>query len=132
MNLHTLLSARAAGGRPVRLGLIGAGKFGSMVLAQAQRIDGLHVVAVADLDVGKAREAMRRVGWASERYAAASAAEALGTGATFVTDHVEALFGCAEIDCVIEATGHPIAGARHALGAIEHGMHVVMVTSRRT
>ena len=60
MNLSTMLQQRAAGGRPVRIGLIGAGKFGSMVLAQAQRIPGFHVVGVADLDVGKARASMRR------------------------------------------------------------------------
>ncbi|MGG2479240.1 flagellar biosynthesis protein FlgA, partial [Rhizobium sp. BR5] len=54
-------------GKPVRVGLIGAGKFGSMVLAQAQRIDGLHMVAVADLDVGKAKDSMNRVGWPKER-----------------------------------------------------------------
>jgi len=127
MNLHTLLSSRAAKGRPVRVGLIGAGKFGSMVLAQAQRIAGLHMVAVADLDVGKARESLARVGWPKERYAAASCADALKQATTFVTDNAKALFECDEIECVIEATGHPIAGTRHALDAIEHDKHVVMV-----
>src|SRR3712207_7214059 len=72
MNLSTMLQQRAAGGRPVRTGLVGAGKFGSMVLAQAQRIPGLHVVGVADLDVGKARASLARVGWPAERYGAAS------------------------------------------------------------
>src|SRR3954464_1159784 len=67
MNLSTMLRQRAAGGRPVRIRLIGAGKFGSMVLAQAQRIAGFHVVGVADLDVGKARAALARVGWPAER-----------------------------------------------------------------
>lgn len=56
MNLYSLLSERAAGGRPVRVGLIGAGKFGSMVLAQAQRIAGFHMVAVADLNVGRRKD----------------------------------------------------------------------------
>ncbi|MGH6809416.1 MAG: Gfo/Idh/MocA family oxidoreductase, partial [Ensifer adhaerens] len=127
MNLYSLLSLRAANGRPVRVALIGAGKFGSMVLAQAQRISGLHMVAVADLNVGKARDSMERVGWTKERYQAKSCAEALKTGQTFVTDDVDAIFGCGEIECVIEATGHPIAGARHALAAIENRKHVVMV-----
>ena len=127
MNLSTLLAARAAKGRPVRVGLIGAGKFGSMVLAQAQRIAGYHMVAVADLNVGKARESLARVGWPEERYAAKSAGEAVKNGTTFVTDDVDALLACDEIECVIEATGHPIAGTRHALAAIEHGKHVVMV-----
>jgi predicted homoserine dehydrogenase-like protein len=127
MTLYSLLSVRGADGRPVRVGLIGAGKFGSMVMAQAQRILGLHLVAVVDLDVGKAKESMSRVGWPKERYAATSCGDAIKSGTTFVTDDVKALFEYGEIECVIEATGHPIAGTRHALGAIEHNKHVVMV-----
>lgn len=127
MNLHSLLAQRAADGRPVRVGLIGAGKFGSMVLAQAQRIEGLHMVAVVDLNVGKVRTSLDRVGWATERFSAADLRDALGSGKTFVTDDVSAMLECPEIECVIEATGHPIAGARHALAAIEAGKHVVMV-----
>ncbi len=127
MNLSTLLSARAAKGKPVRVGLIGAGKFGSMVLAQAQRIPGYHMVAVADLNVGKARESLDRVGWPEERYSATSAADAVKNGTTFVTDDVAALLACGEIECVIEATGHPIAGTRHALAAIDANKHIVMV-----
>ena len=127
MNLHTLLAARAAAGRPVRVGLIGAGKFGSMVLAQAQRIPGFHMVAVVDLDVAKARQSLARVGWAAERYAAAAVGDAIRNGTTCVLDDVDAMLACEEIDCVIEATGHPLAGTRHALKAIEAGKHVVMV-----
>ena len=56
MNLHAMLLEREAAGRPVTVGLIGAGKFGTMFLAQARRTRGLHVVAVADLDVARARE----------------------------------------------------------------------------
>ncbi len=127
MNLSTLLQARVAQGRPVRVGLIGAGKFGSMVLAQAQRIPGFDIVGVADLDVGKARAALARVGWPAERYAAPSLAEALRTGGTCVLDDAAALARCEGIECIIEATGHPIAGVRHALAAIDGGKHVVMV-----
>lgn len=127
MNLFSKLRARAEGGRPVRVGLIGAGKFGSMVLAQAQRIEGLHVVGVADLDVGKARAALARVGWPAERYAATSLDAALRTGGTCVTDDVRALTHDPAIECIIEATGHPIAGIRHGLAAIDGGKHVVMV-----
>src|SRR6185437_1097550 len=49
MNLHRLLEARAAQGKPVRAVLIGAGKFGSMYLSQARRTPGLQILAVADL-----------------------------------------------------------------------------------
>lgn len=121
------LSLRATNGQPVRVGLIGAGKFGSMVLAQAQRIAGLHMVAIADLDVGKAKEPLQRVGWPKDSYAATSCGDVIKTGGIFVTDVVKALLECGEIKCVIEATGHPIAGTRHTLGAIESRKHVVMV-----
>ena len=127
MNLSTLLLERAARGRPVRVGLIGAGKFGSMVLSQAQKIEGLHMVAVADLAVGRVHASLNRVGWKEEQYAAQSASDAVRDGTTFVTDDVGKLLACEEIECVIEATGHPIAGTRHAVACIDHGKHVVMV-----
>jgi predicted homoserine dehydrogenase-like protein len=122
-----MLGARAEAGRPIRVGLIGAGKFGSMVLAQAQRIAGLHVVGVADLDVGKARASLHRVGWPVERYSATSLDEAMKTGTTCVLNDAGKLAAHPGIECIIEATGHPIAGIRHGLAAIEGGKHVVMV-----
>jgi len=127
MNLSTLLQQRAARGRPIRIGLIGAGKFGSMVLAQAQRIAGFHVVGVADLAVGKARASLARVGWPQDRYSATSLGDAVKTGKTCVLDDASALVACDEIECIIEATGHPIAGVRHALAAIDGSKHLIMV-----
>ena len=127
MNLFSQLGQRAEAGRPVRVGMIGAGKFGSMVLAQAQQIAGMHVVGVADLDVGKARASLQRVGWPAERYGAASLAAAMSDGTTCVLDDAAALAAFEGIDCIIEATGHPIAGIRHGLAAIEGGKHVIMV-----
>ncbi|MBE0532118.1 MAG: flagellar biosynthesis protein FlgA [Rhodospirillales bacterium] len=127
MNLSTMLAKRRADGRPVRVGVIGAGKFGSMMLAQAKCIPGYHVVGVADLNVGKARESLERVGWAAEQYGAKSLGEAYRKGTTCIIDDAGQLAAFEGIDCLIEATGHPIAGVRHALAAIEHGKHMVMV-----
>lgn len=127
MNLSSMLAARHANGRPVRVGLIGAGKFGSMILAQAKCIQGYHVVAIADLDTTKARAALNRVGWDDSRTNAQSVSEAYDAGTTCVTDDVNALLAHDGIECIIEATGHPIAGIRHALAAIDSGKHVVMV-----
>ena len=127
MNLSTLLAQRAAGGQPVRIGLIGAGKFGSMILAQAQRIAGMQVVGIADLNVAKARAALERVGWPGERSAARTLDDAARTGGTCVVDDAALLTACPHIECIIEATGHPIAGIRHAAAAIDGGKHVVMV-----
>ena len=127
MNLSSLLARRVATRGPVCVGIVGAGKFGSMILAQAQRIEGLHIVAVADLDVARARASFKRVFWPEERYAARTMTEAVETGATCILDDTAALLAFPEIECVIEATGNPIAGVRHALRAINHGKHIVMV-----
>ena len=127
MNLSRMLAARASEGRPVRVGLIGAGKFGSMILAQAKCIKGYHVVAVADLDPSKARESFERVGWDEARFGAKTVAEAYDAGTTCITDDAADLFAHEGIECIIEATGHPTAGLRHGLAAIEAGKPVVMV-----
>jgi predicted homoserine dehydrogenase-like protein len=127
MNLHALLQARAESGRPVRVGMIGAGKFGAMFLAQARLTSGLHVMAVADLSVPRAQNALRRTGWSAEAFAARSFQEARERGSTHLTEDAEALVAADGLDVVIEATGDPAAGLRHALSAIARKRHVVMV-----
>ncbi len=127
MNLHRMLQARAAEGRPIRVGLIGAGKFGAMFLAQAIRTPGMHVMGIADLSPDRARESLRRVGWPEEQFAANGFADAMRTGATAITDDAAALIAADGLDVVIDATGSPAAGIRHALLACEHGRHIVMV-----
>lgn len=116
MNLASMLKARAAGDDPVRVGLIGAGKFGSMFLAQVPSTPGLEVVAIADLDPERAREACRAVGWDAARIARTAL---LPSGAE--------LCAMGGVEVVIEATGNPMAGVGHALAAIEARRHLVMV-----
>lgn len=127
MNLASMLAERNAQGKPIRVGLIGAGKFGSMVLAQARKIEGYHIVAVADLDVAKVHASLERTGWEEDEYSATSFSDAMDTGKTFVTDDAPSLCAFDGIECVIEATGHPMAGVRHALAAIDGNKHIVMV-----
>ena len=126
MNLHRLLAQRAEQGNPVKVGLIGAGKFGSMLLAQLQRTTGMHLVGVSDLDPRRARDALLHVGWTPERIGATSLDDALKHGTTHAGDDTGALIA-SDVEVVVEATGNPAAGVRHALLAIENGKHVVMV-----
>ena len=72
MSLIQKLKARAENNNPVRVGIIGAGKFGSMYLSQAPRTPGIHLVAVADLSPARAKESLARVGWDAPRYSASS------------------------------------------------------------
>src|SRR5499426_3083494 len=122
-----MLLERQAAGRPVTVGLIGAGKFGTMFVSQVRLTHGMHLVAVADLDVSRARRQLRTAGWNDEAISAPSLGNALARGTTHLTDDAEALIAYPEIEVIVEATGVPGAGIRHALSAIRHGKHIVMV-----
>ncbi len=126
MSLHEALRQREAAGRPVRVGVVGAGTFGRMYLAQAQRTAGVQIVAVADRDVQRVRDGLTETGWPAERFAAHDVRDALRHGTTFVTDDVDDVLA-AELDVLVEATGNPAVGIRHALRAFDRGFHVVMV-----
>lgn len=127
MSLSAKLAARAAAGKPVRVGLIGAGKFGSMYLSQAPRTPGIHLVGVADLSPDRAKASLKRVGWQADRYAATSWAEARRNGSTYVTDDADAMIAGDDVEIVIDATGSPAAGIHHALLCCKHRKHIVMV-----
>jgi hypothetical protein len=101
MNLHAKLMARAEAGDPVRVGLIGAGKFGTMFLAQVLRLPGIHVVGIADLSPERARDNMRLVGWPDERFAAASLDAAGPAGTTHVGDDWRAVVEHGAVDIVV-------------------------------
>jgi predicted homoserine dehydrogenase-like protein len=127
VNLHALLQERAASLRPLRVVLVGAGKFGSMFLSRVRRTPGLHLLAVADLRPDRAREALARVGWPEEAYGARSLGEAELMGTTLVTDDAAAAIAHGPVEVVIDATGSPAAGVHHVLLCCRHGKHVVMV-----
>ena len=128
MSLYTKLQQRAAEGRPVRIGLIGAGKFGSMYLAQIPRTPGVQLVGIADLSPDAARANLARVGWEAERMQAASLDEAVKSGATHIGEDWRQLVSHPAIDIIVECTGHPIAAVDHCLEAFAQGKHVVNVT----
>jgi predicted homoserine dehydrogenase-like protein len=116
MNLQSLLAARVHAGKPVRVGLVGAGKFGSMFLAQVPSIAGLEVVLICDRDVDRARAACRTVGWDAGRIARTQFST---RGADACVDE--------RVEVVVEATGDPGAGIAHAVAAIEARKPIIMV-----
>jgi len=128
MSLHAKLLQRAAAARPVRVGLIGAGKFGAMYLAQVPRTPGVHVAGIADLSPDAARRNLARVGWPAEAAQAPSLDAALREQRTHVGDDWRALARHPGIDVIVECTGAPIAAVDHCLEAFAHGKHVVNVT----
>ena len=116
MFVYQELLARAAQNKPVRVGLIGAGKFGSMFLSQVPTTPALQVSAIADLRPDAARKACAEVGWP----------ESLIGNVAF-TDDAIAMLARGDVDVVVEATGNPVVGLFHAREAIRQGKHIVMV-----
>jgi predicted homoserine dehydrogenase-like protein len=116
MNLYNKLVERERAGSPLRVGLIGAGKFGSMYLSQARRTPGMRLTTVADLDPARARQALSHVGWTEAELAQVQ----------FVRSGAE-LIASERVAIVIDATGSPAAGIAHVLACCEHRKDVVMV-----
>jgi len=128
MNLFTQMQKRAEDGNPVRIGMIGAGKFGTMFLAQALRLKGIHIVGVVDLHPDVAKSNMKLVGWDEAAYAAQSLDDAAQSGATFVGDNWEALVTHPDIEIIVECTGNPLAAVTHCLAAYNQKKHIINVT----
>jgi len=125
-----MLNQRAADNRPVRIGVIGAGKFASMFLSQARLTTGLQMVGIADIDPRKARQACLKTGWSDDRLKFVEKTGAINdlarTNHTAITSDAAALIE-ADLDVVLEITGVPEAGTRHAVKAIECRKHIIMV-----
>src|SRR4051812_39905846 len=113
MNLYAKLLQRKE--NPLRIGLIGAGKFAAMYLAQVPKTPGVELVGIADLSPANARENLKRVGWDPNRIPP-------------ISEDWQKLVANPKVDIIVEATGNPPAAVEHALAAFKHGKHVVMVT----
>ncbi|MFK8034759.1 MAG: NAD(P)H-dependent oxidoreductase [Hyphomicrobiales bacterium] len=128
MGLYEQLQERHEHGNPVRVGVIGAGKFGTMFLAQVQRIPGVHVVGVADLRIDVAKSNMIYAGWPADQIEAASLDAAFQSGRTFIGQDAMTMISHHAIDIVIECTGNPVIAVDHALAAFAAGKHVISAT----
>src|SRR3977135_4619789 len=110
VNLHAWLLKRETAGRPVTVGLIGAGKFGTMFLAQIRRTRGMHLVGIADLSAERAGKALASCGWDEQQYQASSLGDAFKSGRTHITQDSDELVAFPDIEVIVEATGDPKAG----------------------
>tara|TARA_B100000963_G_scaffold168093_1_gene146018 strand:+ start:2616 stop:3923 length:1308 start_codon:yes stop_codon:yes gene_type:complete len=102
--------------KTVNVTIIGAGKFGSMFLNQAPHTKGLNVFTICDLNIDKAKKACREVGWGEDQI-----------NNVIFTEDFEKAINDDEVDVVVEATGHPSSGIKHARTCFKYGKHVIMV-----
>ena len=116
MFLQNAILKRIDNDNPVKVALIGAGKFGSMFLSQVPTTPGLEVAVIADLKPENAIKACKNVGWSDD----------LISKTKFVDEATQAI-RLSEVDVVVEATGFPAAGIEHARQAFQNGKHIIMV-----
>jgi predicted homoserine dehydrogenase-like protein len=129
MSLHDLLLGRSAKGNPVKVGVIGAGKFASMFLSQARLTPGIQVVGIAELIPEKAARNCLNVGWPPGATAFAEKAGSINDlaakGITAITPDALELIR-ADCEVILEITGNPEVGTLHSVEAIRAGRHLVM------
>ncbi|CAG9988342.1 unnamed protein product [Clonostachys byssicola] len=129
-SLSTKLAELDKAGKPVQVGIIGAGKFGSMYISQSFRTAGIRLAGIADLSADRALASLKRTGYPEDKYDATaklSISEGIKAGKTAITTDSAALIATPEIDVILEVTGNPSAGIRHALLCCEHKKHIVMI-----
>jgi len=127
MNLYQKLQQREQQEKPILVGMIGVGKFGSMYLAQVPKTPGVEVVGISDLSPSQAKSNLLLVGWTEDRLSVKFINEAVKNNLTCLTDDWESVVSHPSIDLLVESTGSPSHAVDHILGAFEHGKHVVNV-----
>ena len=132
MSVHSSLREREAAGRPIRVGMVGAGATGRAIALQlGTPVPGMRLVALANRTPEHAERAFREAGFAAWLRAESSgeAEEAINRGLPVLTEDPLVLTRCGAIDILVEATGTIAAGARVVLDAFDNGKHVVLVNA---
>ena len=129
--INQLLAQRAEEENPIRVGVIGTGKFGAGLVAQISQMQGMVVAAIADINPHNARYAYVSSGAPPEEVRTAETAaeleDAIRAAKPAIVEDGLALGDCESLDVIVESTGLPEVGARHAYHALSNGKHVVMV-----
>lgn len=130
IGLNVDLAEREASGRPVRVGLVGAGQMGTDVVATTHEMRGVRVVVVADIDLTRARDAYRIAHIEGEVVTAQTATEAdaaVNAGSPVAVADYRIVTDMHTVDVMLESTGVPEVGARAALRSARHGQHLAMM-----
>ncbi|WRH61833.1 MAG: NAD(P)H-dependent oxidoreductase [Fuscovulum sp.] len=125
------LAIRADGGKPIRIGLVGAGEMGTDIVSRVAHMSGIEIGGISELKPGAAAKSVEIAYGNLDRVQEVSSADAanraMEAGKVAVTDNVDALLEAGLIDVVVDATGVPSVGAEIGLRAMERGKHLVMM-----
>ena len=127
----TQLAKRAAENNPIRVGIIGAGKFGAGLVAQLSQMQGMVASAIADINLGHATGAYEASNVPSDAIQQVKSVDAMNdairSGKSAITEDGLHIIQSYLIDVVVEATGIPEVGARMAYHTLMYKKHLVMV-----
>ncbi len=131
MILRARLEAREREGRPVRVGIIGTGRFGTMVLCQLAAMRGMRPAVVAEISTDRGMQAFAHAGFPADAVVRTDHLgrinEAIARGVPALTEDARLLVQ-SDVDVIVEATGLPEVAVTSAQEGIQHGKHIVMVT----
>jgi predicted homoserine dehydrogenase-like protein len=130
IGLNEELLQRHMQGKPVRVGLIGAGQMGVDVVAEVKMMKGIDIVAVADIDIERARTSFAIGGLSGKTAPAASDGEAdqlVHDGYRIYTPDYRVITDMKTVDVMLESTGVPEIGAKAALRASRTGQQLAMM-----
>lgn len=129
--LAARLAAREAAGKPVRIGIIGAGEMGTDLVTAVAHMPGVEIVAIADRRLAGAPQAIAIAGYDADKGAICETPgqmmTAIEAGQIAITHSADDVVSHDMVEVVIDATGRPAAGAEIGLSAIENGKHLVMM-----
>ncbi|MDQ6643635.1 MAG: NAD(P)-dependent oxidoreductase [Chloroflexota bacterium] len=134
MNLVNELELRQQRNQPIGVGLVGVGQMGAGIIAQIALMQGMNVVAAADIDLQRAASAFHNIGLSEDQVVTlpanatlAQANQALAAGKRIVTSNAALLPEVAGVEAVIEATGLPAIGAQVAYRTILARRHIILL-----
>ena len=132
MNVDTALREREENGRPIRVGMIGAGATGRAIALQlGTPVPGIRLAAIANRTAANGERAFREAGvsgWTAVS-SAREAESAITRGEAVLTEDPAVLTACDAIDVLVEVTGTIAPAAEVVLDAFDHGKHVVLVNA---
>ena len=130
--IDTILRERESEGRPIRVGMVGAGAAGRAIALQlGTPVPGIRLVGIANRTLKHGETAFSEAGIAGWSHATSprEAQKAIAAGSPVLTDDPSVLASCDGIDVIIEVTGTIDVATHTSLLAFEHGKHVVLVNA---
>ena len=129
--LAEALARREDEGRPVRVAVIGAGEMGTDLVTAVARMKGMEIAVLVDRRLASWKPALAIAGLPEDAGGVcetdAAVARTIEAGRMAVVADATLALDCPQVDCVIDATGVPAAGADYGMRTLEAGKHLVMM-----